>query len=310
VKVFVAGATGAIGRPLVRQLLEAGHEVAGMTRSEARTEDIRRAGARPVVCDAFDAEALRKAIGDAAPDVLVHQLTDLPQEWSMRYGYGATSRLRSEGTRNLVEAARAGGASRVVAQSIAFIYAPTGGPVKDEAEPTIQPSGDGAFGQAVEATLDLERRVTDAEGIDGVVLRYGFFYGPGTWYAHGTKLETAFKRRWFPIVGEGSGVFSFIHVDDAASATVAAVERGAPGIYNVTDDEPARMDEWAPAFAEAVGAKPPRRVPVWLANLVAGRETVGMATTLRGASNAKAKRELGWEPRYASWRRGFHEGLA
>lgn len=308
-KVFVAGATGAIGRPLVRQLVDAGHEVAGMTRSEARAEDIRRARATPVVCDAFDAEALRTAVGQAAPDVLVHQLTDLPRDWSMRYGYGATSRLRSEGTGNLVEAARAAGAERVVAQSIAFIYAPTGGPVKDEDEPTIRGTGDGAFATAVEATLDLERRVTGTDGIDGLVLRYGFFYGPGTWYAHGTKLETAFKKRRFPIVGEGSGVFSFIHVDDAASATVAAVERGAPGIYNVADDAPARMDEWAPAFADAVGAQPPRRVPVWLAKLVAGKATVGMATTLRGASNAKAKRELEWAPRYSSWRQGFREGL-
>ena len=307
-RVFVAGATGAIGRPLMRQLVAAGHEATGMTRSERKAEQIRDAGANPVVCDAFDAAALKGAVAAARPDVLVHQLTDLPKDWSMRYGYGATSKLRSDVTRTLIDAATAAGARRVVAQSVAFIYAPTGDMVKAEDAPTLR-GGGGAFGEAVEAMLDLERQVTGAEGIDGLVLRYGFFYGPGTWYARDTKLADAVRKRRFPVVGEGAGVFSYIHVEDAASATVAAVERGAPGIYNVVDDEPAPMREWVPAIAGALGARPPRRVPLWLARLVAGKNVAAMASEMRGASNAKARRELGWEPRYSSWRQGFREGL-
>jgi nucleoside-diphosphate-sugar epimerase len=226
----------------------------------------------------------------------------------MRYRYGETSRLRTEGTRNLLEGARAGGARRCVAQSIAFIYRPEGGMVKDEDAPTL-PTSEGEFGQAVAAVLETERTVTEAEGIEGLALRYGFFYGPGTWYARGTKLARAFKWRSFPVVGEGTGVFPFIHVEDAAGATIAALERGAPGVYNVVDDEPAPMGEWVPAFAEAVGARPPWRVPVWLAKPFAGKTNTFMAVAMRGASNAKAKRELGWEPRYPSWRQGFREGL-
>jgi nucleoside-diphosphate-sugar epimerase len=308
VRVFVAGATGAIGRPLVRQLLESGHEVTGMTRSEERAEAVRASGAHAVVCDALDAGAVQRAMVESAPEAVVHQLTDLPQEFSMRYGYGETSRLRTDGTRNLLDGARAAGAGRFVAQSIAFIYDPSAAPVNDEDAPTLAGS-EGAFGEAVEAVLELERTVTGAEDLDGLALRYGFFYGPGTWYARGTKMAREVERRRFPIVGDGGGIFSFIHVDDAAAATVAALERGAPGVYNVVDDEPAPMREWLPAFAEALGAGPPRRVPLWLAKLVAGRATAGMSTVMRGASNAKAKRELGWTPRYASWRQGFREGL-
>ena len=226
----------------------------------------------------------------------------------MRYGYGATSKLRSDVTRTLIDAAREGGAQRVVAQSIAFMYAPTGEMVKDEDAPTLS-GGSGELAEALAATLDLERQVTGAEGMEGLVLRYGFFYGPGTWFAPGTKMARAFRKRRVPIVGDGAGVFSYIHVDDAASATVAAIEHGDTGIYNVVDDDPAPMRDWVPAFAEAVGAKPPRRVPVWLAKLVAGKTTVSAGIEGRGASNAKAKRELGWQPRYSSWRQGFAEVL-
>ncbi|MBV9212893.1 MAG: NAD(P)-dependent oxidoreductase [Actinobacteria bacterium] len=307
-RVFVAGATGAIGRPLVRQLVEVGHEVTGTTRSEARAEEIRAAGATPAVCDALDAGALRAAVEAAQPDVVVHELTDLPAEWSMRTSYGSTGRLRSEGGRNLVEAAKAAGARRVVAQSIAFVYEPAGGPVKDEEAPTMTP-GSGAFAEALERTFELERVVTGTNGIEGIVLRYGFFYGPGTWYAPGTKLTEQVRRRRVPIVGEGGGLFSFIHVDDAASATVAALDHGAPGIYNIVDDDPASMRDWVSLYAEAIGAPPPRRVPLWLAKLLSSTNA-GMATALRGASNAKARRELGWEPRHPSWRDGFRAVLA
>jgi nucleoside-diphosphate-sugar epimerase len=292
----------------VRQLIEAGHEVTGMTRSEGRGEALRGAGATPVVVDALDAGGVRSAIVDASAEAVVHQLTDLPQDFSMRYGYGETSRLRTEGTQNLLDGARAAGARRFVAQSIAFIYHPAGPEVNDEEDRTL-PGSAGKFGEAVAATLELERTVVGAEGLEGLVLRYGFFYGPGTWFARGTKMARTVRRRMFPIVGEGAGVFSYIHVEDAASATVAALERGAPGVYNIVDDDPAPTREWLPAFAEALGAKPPLRVPLWLAKAISGNNAEMAARGMRGASNAKAKRELGWTPRYASWRQGFRDGL-
>jgi nucleoside-diphosphate-sugar epimerase len=310
VRVFVAGATGAIGRPLVSQLLEAGHEVVGMTRSEERAEGLRARGAEAVVCDANDSDALHAAVVGARPDAIVHQLTDLPREFNPKGPVGQTGALRSQAGRVLIAAGREVGARRVVAQSISFVYRPTGDWVKDESAPTID-VGDSDDLVAVQfrGTFEMEREVTGAEGMEGLVLRYGFFYGPGTWYARGTKLARRFERRLFPVVGDGAGVFSFVHVDDAASATVAALERGSSGIYNVVDDEPAPAREWMPVFAEAVGGKPPRRVPVWMARLVAGERSARMATTMRGASNEKAKRELGWQPRWASWRQGFREGL-
>ncbi len=309
-RVFVAGATGAVGRPLVRQLVEAGHEVTGTTRSEEKAERLREQGARAVVLDALDDEALGKAVREARAEALVNQLTDLPREFRPRYGYGRTGELRIRGARTMIEAGRAAGARRIVAQSIAFLYVPTGDWVKDEDAPTMSSAvAPGRFGKAADETLEMERLVVEAEGMEGLALRYGFFYGPGTWFAQRTKLAKAYRRRMSPIVGGGEGVFSFIHVEDAAAATVAALERGAAGIYNVVDDEPAPANEWMPAFAAAVGGKPPRRVPLWLGRLVAGANADAMET-MRGASNAKAKRELGWEPRYASWRQGFREGLS
>ena len=308
-RVFVAGATGAIGRPLVHQLVEGGHQVTGMTRSEERAARLREGGAEAVVADALDAEAVRSAIAAAAPEAVIHQLTDLPQDFSMRYGYGATSRLRTEGTRNLLEGASAAGARRFVAQSIAFVYDPAGPEVASEDDATLPPGGD-KFGEAVAAVFEMERTVTGAEGIEGLALRYGFFYGPGTWYTTDSSFARQVRRRWFPIVGDGAGVFSFIHVEDAAAATIAALERGAPGVYNVVDDDPAPMRDWARGLAEALGAKPPWRVPLWLSRPIAGRNATMAARDMRGASNAKVKRELGFEPRYPSWRQGFREGLS
>ncbi len=305
----MAGATGAIGRPLVRQLVEAGHEVTGTTRSEERAERLREQGAQAAVLDALDDEALGAAVREARPEALVNQLTDLPREFRPRYGYGRTSELRTRGTRTMIEAGRAAGARRIVAQSIAFLYVPTGDWVKDEDAPTTTSAvAPGRFGKAADETLEMERLVVEAEGMEGLALRYGFFYGPGSWFAQGTKLAKAYRRRMSPIVGSGEGVFSFIHVEDAASAAVAALERGAPGVYNVTDDEPAPANEWMPQFARAVCGKPPRRVPLWVGRLVAGFNGQAMVT-MRGASNDKAKQELGWAPRYASWRQGFQEGL-
>jgi nucleoside-diphosphate-sugar epimerase len=311
-KVFVAGASGAMGKPLVRRLVAVGHEVTGMTRREERAEEIRETGASAVVCDVFDAAALEAAMKAAAPEVVVHQLTSLPPRLDYKAKddpLAATNRVRSEGTRNLVAAAKSAGARRLVAESVAFLYAPEGDWVKDEGAPLFH-GAPFPFGGAVEALADLERQVTGAEGIEGLVLRYGWLYGPGTYFDRdGSQTEEALKRR-LPIVGKGTGTFSFVQVEDAAAATVVAVERGAPGVYNVVDDEPAPMREWVPAFAGAIGAKPPRRVPVWLARLVAGSAAANSATQLRGASNAKAKRELGWQPSHSSWRQGFRDAAA
>jgi nucleoside-diphosphate-sugar epimerase len=310
-KVFVAGASGAIGEPLVRQLVRAGHEVTGMTRRQERAARIRAAGAAAVVCDALDAEALGSTVEAAAPDAIVNELTSLPRKYDPRKAsfYEATNRVRAEGGHNLVEAGRAAGVRRFVTQSIAFLYAPGGGWVKDEeARPFVDAPGH--FGAAVEAMLAHEREVVECPEFAGLVLRYGQFYGPGTYFAADGHLGREVRRRRFPVVGPGTGTFSFLHVEDAAGATLAALERGAPGVYNVVDDEPARLGEWLPIYAKALGAKPPRRVPVWLAKLVAGGAVASSAVELRGASNAKAKRELAWEPAHPSWREGFREALS
>jgi 2-alkyl-3-oxoalkanoate reductase len=307
VRIFIAGASGAIGRQLVPKLVEAGHEVTGLTRSEERAEAIRAAGARAAVLDVFDAAALTDAVRESGAEALVHQLTALPDRLDFKDPqlYDATNRLRGEGTRNLLEAARATGAQRFVSQSVAFMYAPVGGMVKSEDDPLI-PDAPGPFGSGLRTLREMERTVLEAQGL---VLRYGFFYGPGSYYAEDGSTTADVRKRRLPVVGKGTGVTSFVHVADAADATVAAVERGAPGVYNITDDEPAPMREWVPVFAEAAGAKPPRRVPVWLARLIAGKAAAAFALDLRGASNAKAKRELGWAPAHPSWRTGFAESL-
>jgi nucleoside-diphosphate-sugar epimerase len=309
-RVFVAGASGAIGRPLVRKLVEAGHEVTGTTRVDARAEEIRAAGARAAVVDVFDADALRAAMTDAGAEVVIHQLTALPDRLDMRKKdlYEGTNRVRTEGTRNLLDGARAAGARRFISQSIAFAYENVGSRVKTEDDPLLR-DAPVPFESGIRALREMESAVLNAEGMDGLVLRYGFFYGPGTHYGPEGTMTKDVRRRRMPVVGKGTGVFSFIHVDDAADATVAAVERGGPGIYNVTDDEPAEMREWVPVLADAAGAKRPMRVPVWLARLVAGKQAGTFAADLRGASNEKAKRELGWRPAHPSWRSGFREVL-
>jgi nucleoside-diphosphate-sugar epimerase len=282
-----------------------------MTRSEQKTALIEEAGAKAVVCDVFSPASLRDAVASAQPEVVVHELTDLPPDLDPRKMEEQTAgndRIRIEGTANLVAAARAAKARRIVAQSIAFAYAPTGAAVKDEEDPLFH-DAPWPWSRSVHALLELERCVAESKEIEGLVLRYGFFYGPGTAYASDGFFAREVRRRRFPIVGRGTGVFSFIHVDDAASATVAAVEGAWPGIYNVVDDEPAPLREWLPVYAEALGAKKPYRVPRLIARLVAGAQTVNMATGLRGASNERAKRELGWRPRYPSWRQGFKEAL-
>ncbi|HXF72763.1 MAG TPA: NAD(P)-dependent oxidoreductase [Actinomycetota bacterium] len=310
--VFVAGATGAIGRRLVPLLVARGHEVVGTTRTASKADALRAAGARPVVLDALDREAVREAVLRAEPEVVVHELTALTGLRDIRRfdeAAALTNRLRTEGTDHLLAAAREAGARRFVAQSFAgTTYARTGGPVKAEDDP-LDPDPPAAFRRTFRAIRHLEGAVLGAEGLEGIVLRYGFFYGPGTSLGRdGFQIEDI-RRRRLPILGRGTGVWSFIHIDDAATATVASIERGKPGVYNVVDDDPAPVAEWLPALAAAVGAKPPRRVPVWLGRLLAGEHGAAMMTENRGASNEKAKRELGWRPAYPSWRTGFREGL-
>jgi nucleoside-diphosphate-sugar epimerase len=318
-RVFVAGATGVLGRVLVPQLVARGHEVVGMTRSASKQDLVRSLGARPVVADALDADAVAEAVASAEPEVIVHQLTALSGKMSARdmrrpdrsFAAAMTNRLRIEGTDHLLAAGHAVGAPRFVAQSIAaFRFARTGGPVQTEADP-LDPNPPAALRTAQAAILYLERSVTTIEWGEGLALRYGGFYGPGTGIslAADAVMAAPVRKRRFPIVGDGGGVWSHVHIDDAAAATVAAVERGRPGIYNVVDDEPAPVREWLPVLASALGAKPPRRIPRWLARLAAGEAATLMMTDVRGASNAKAKRELGWQPRYASWRQGFAQGL-
>jgi nucleoside-diphosphate-sugar epimerase len=318
-KVFVAGATGVLGRELVPQLVARGHEVVGMTRTASKQDLVRSLGARSVVVDALDADAVAQAVASAEPEVIVHQLTALSGKMSMRDARHPdrssavimTNRLRTEATDHLLAAGRAVGARRFVAQSIAaFRFARTGGAVQTEADP-LDPDPPAALRTGQAAILHLEQAVTTIEWGDGLALRYGGFYGPGTGIslAPDAVMAAPIRKRRFPIVGDGGGVWSYVHIEDAAAATVAAVEHGEPGIYNVVDDDPAPVREWLPVLASALGAKPPRRVPRWLGRLAAGEMATVMMTDVRGASNEKAKRELGWKPRYASWRQGFAQGL-
>ena len=318
-KVFVAGATGVLGRALIPQLVARGHVVVGMTRSASKQDLVRSLGGHAVVADALDREAVYQAVASAEPEVIVHQLTALSGKLSARdmrhpersHVVTMTNRLRTEGTDHLLAAGRAVGARRFVAQSFgAFRWARTPGPVQTEADP-LDPDPPGAMRAALVGILHVERAVTTIEWGEGLVLRYGGFYGPGTAISRAPDAQIAapIRKRLFPIVGSGGGVWSHVHVDDAAAATVAAVDHGQPGIYNIVDDEPAPVREWLPVLASALGAGPPRRIPRWLGRLAAGEAATLMMTDVRGASNAKAKSELGWQPRYASWRQGFAQGL-
>lgn len=310
-RVLVAGASGAVGRPLVRMLREGGHEVLGTTRSEAKADLLRELGAEPIVCDARDGDALRRAVLGTEPEAIVNQLTALSAPLNPRkYAewLEPTNRLRIESTRALVGAAVECGTRLLVSQSIAFAYRWDGDGLKAEDDPLFD-AGPGGFDRAVEALHELEARTLETPGLAGIVLRYGYFYGPGTSYASDGQVAEMVRRRQFPVVGAGTGRFSFVHVDDAAAAAVAALARAHPGVYNVVDDEPAELREWLPVYASALGAKPPRRVPRWLGRMVGGRFIGDGSVELRGASNDKTKRELGWQPQWASWRQGFRDGL-
>jgi nucleoside-diphosphate-sugar epimerase len=302
-RVFVAGATGAIGRQLVPRLVAAGHEVAGMTRTSAKLDAVRSMGATPVLADALDPGPVETAVIGFAPDVIVHELTDL-KGLAMRTfdrDFVLTNRLRTEGTAHLLAAGRRVGVKRFVTQSYAgWPFARSGDRIKTEEEP-LDPNPAPVMRDAFMAIAEAERRTLEADWTEGIVLRYGSFYGPGTGLdVGGEQLALIRGRRW-PIIGDGQGIWSFIHVADAASATVAAIERGTRGVYHVVDDEPAPVAEWLPVVAERIGAKPPLRVPRWLGRLLAGEAATVVMTEIRGASNAKARRELDWAPRH-SWR--------
>jgi nucleoside-diphosphate-sugar epimerase len=305
-RVFVAGATGAIGRQLVPRLVAAGHEVHGMTRSASKRALLDELGAVPVVADALDPDQVAEAVGRARPDVIVHQLTAIgavdPRH--MERDFAPTNRLRTEGTDHLLSAGQAVGVRRFVAQSNVACYARTGAAVKTEDDP-LDPSPVRPMRANLEAMRHLETAVLGAGWTEGIVLRYGWFYGPGTSLAAGEDQLELIRRRRFPVVGGGGAVWSFIHVADAAEATVAAIERGTRGVYNVVDDDPARVADWLPALAQELGAKRPVRVPRFIGRLFAGEAGVVMMTELRGASNAKARRELAWRPAHPSWRQGM-----
>jgi nucleoside-diphosphate-sugar epimerase len=306
-RVFVAGATGAIGRRLIPQLVAAGHEVTATTRSPAKVEQLRKLGAEPVVADGLDQTAVTKAVVAARPDAIVHQMTALAGTSDLRHfdrWFAATNRLRTRGIDILLAAAGEAGVARFVAQSYTGWSNPrTGGPVKTERD-GLDPHPVKMQQESLAAIRHLEQ-VVPAAPLQGIVLRYGNLYGPGA----SEPLVELIRKRRFPVIGDGTGVWSWTHLDDAAAAAVAALEGNARGLYNITDDEPAPVSEWLPYLARVVGAKPPMRIPEWLAELLAGAVAVRWMTEGRGSSNEKAKRELGWEPIWRSWREGFRDGL-
>ncbi|HKH07974.1 MAG TPA: NAD(P)-dependent oxidoreductase [Agromyces sp.] len=309
-RVLIAGATGAIGSRMVPLLVAAGHEVFGTSRSEAHLGEVERAGAKGVVMDGLDAASVRRAVLEARPDVVVHQLTALSgQVGDLKHfdeSFAGTNALRTRGTDHLLAAAAEAGVGRFIAQSYAgWPSERTGGPVKSEEDP-FDPNPAKESRETLAGIRHVEQKTRDAGGL---VLRYGGLYGPGNAIGRGGEVIEMVKGRKLPVVGGGSGVWSFCHVDDAASAAAVAVTGGAPGVYNIVDDDPAPVSEWLPELARVVGAKPPLRIPAWMARPLIGEHGVSMMTQVRGSSNAKAKRELGWEPAWPSWREGFRSGL-
>ncbi len=307
-RIFVAGATGAVGCRLVPRLVREGHVVTGLTHTPSNAGFVQELGAEPIVADALDREAIHAAVSAARPDVIVHELTDLKDASDLRKferTFASSNRLRIEGTDYLLAAARDCGVKRMVAQSFCgWPYARIGGHVKSEEEP-LDPNPPEQQRSTLDAIRHLERAVSTSAAPEGVVLRYGAFYGPNTGLFEATQIAQI-RKRHVPMIGDGAAWWSFLHIDDAAEATALAVMHGA-GVYNIVDDDPAPVREWLPAMAAILRAKPPFRVPAWLARLAAGEHLVAMMTESRAGSNAKAKRELGWRPRHPSWRQGFAE---
>lgn len=311
--VFVAGASGAIGRRLVPLLVNAGHAVTGTTRASRKAERLARLGAKPVILDALDRSAVEEALRAAAPEVVIDELTSIPHNPNLRRidaEFALTNRLRTEGVDILLEAARSAGCRRFIAQSFAgWTYARIGDWIKSEDDPLMD-EVEPAMRETLAAIHHLEDAVLRQQAMEGFVLRYGWFYGPGTSLGRGGSMVWHVERRRLPRIGKGAGYWSFIHIDDAATATLAALEPSAkPGIYNIVDDEPAPVSEWLPHLAESVGAKPPRHVPGWLGRMAIGPHGAAIMNRSRGADNRKAKEQLGWQPRWTTWREGFRSGL-
>ncbi|HEY3454309.1 MAG TPA: NAD(P)-dependent oxidoreductase [Bryobacteraceae bacterium] len=307
-KIFVAGATGAVGKQLVPLLISKGHHVVATTRTAGKTEALRALGAEAIELDGLNRNAVIDAVVASRPEAIVHQMTALASMRSLKNfdeEFAVTNRLRTEGTEHLIAAAQAAGTRKLVVQSYTgWPNARTGGPVKTEDDPldTTPPK---KMSRSLVAMRELERLVASANGVQGTVLRYGNFYGPGTSFSPDGEITRMVRRRQFPIIGSGAGIWSFIHMADTASAALAAIESNASGVFNIVDDEPAAVSVWLPELAKTIGAKPPRRIPAWLGRLVMGESGVSMMTQVRGSSNAKAKRVLGWQPIYRSWRQGF-----
>lgn len=312
-RMFLAGATGVVGRKLVPLLVERGHHVTATTRSSEKAPALRALGAEPVVLDALDREAVRRAVSEARPEVVIHQLTAIGRLRSLRRlddEFTLTNRLRTEGLDHLLEAAAASGAMRFIAQSFTgWTNIREGGRVKSEDDP-LDPHPPRNMSRTLEAIRYLEHTVSEANGIEGIVLRYGSFYGPGTAFAPDGDIIAAVRRRQFPVIGSGAGVWSFVHLDDVAAATAIAAEGVPGGIYNIVDDDPAEVAIWLPELARIIGARPPRHVPAWLGRLLIGEGGVTWMTDSRGSSNAKARQVLDWRPIYPSWRDGFRHELA
>jgi nucleoside-diphosphate-sugar epimerase len=311
-RIFVAGGTGAAGKYLMPLLVDSGHEVVALVRTAQKAKAVEHLGGKVAYADALNKQELIAAIRRVEPEVIIHQLTALAGVTNVKKldeEFALTNRLRTEVTDTMLAAARNVGTRRFIAQSFCgWPFAREGGPVKSEGDP-LDPNPPASFSKTLAAIRYLEDTVRETVDLQALALRYGIFYGPGTGIARDGSIVELVRKRRLPIVGDGGGVWSFIHIRDVAHATIAAISRGDPGIYNVVDDEPAPVSIWLPALADAVGAKPPYRMPVWLGRLLIGHGGVSMVTEVRGGSNAKAKRELGWQPIYPSWRRGFVEGL-
>lgn len=311
-KILLAGASGAMGQALIPRLNQLGHQVVGVVRKDSSAAGVAALGAEPMVMDALDAEAVQRSMDRVRPQAVLHQLTAIPKKIDIRHfdkEFAVTNRLRTEGTANLMKAAVNVGCEIFVAQSFGgWIYARTGEALKTE-EDAFDPNPPSRLRTTLEALRFLEETVLAEKRIKGVVLRYGYFYGPHTAIGLGGDTIEEIRKRKVPLVGGGTGVWSFVQIDDAAAATVAALRAAKPGIYNIVDDDPAPVSEWLPFLAQAAGAKPPFHVPSWLARMLVGDHLVTMMTEARGVSNAKAKRELGWTPTWASWRQGFPDAL-
>lgn len=301
-KILIAGGTGAIGRPLIVELLRKGHDIVALTRSAEKAEALRQQGIEPAIADVFDADAVKRAVRRARPEVVIEQLTALPQTYtreSMSAAAPFNQRLRLEGGANVLAAAQAAGVQRYLRQSIAFWAVPGRGLANEETPLAFDASP--GVASDLRAVAEIERRLLEQRDIEGIVLRYGFFYGPGTWFHPDGDVAQQVRRRQFPIISNGEGIWSWLHVEDAASATVAATERGHPGIYLVTDDEPLPVSRWLPAFSHWVKAPPPPQISVEDALKTGGEDAVFYGTRMRGGSNAKAKRELNFHPRPLEW---------